>query len=68
MIATSAGSSPLATLATPRRARWALVVVHLPMIGYLVSVCATGLGVYPTDPDRTSDVAFAIALGAAQLW
>ena len=33
VIAALAASSPVAVLATPRRARWALVVVHLPMIG-----------------------------------
>ena len=45
MIAALAASTPIASLATPRRARWALVAVHLPMIGYLTSVCWTGLGV-----------------------
>lgn len=68
MIASLLASSPIASLATPRRARRALVVLHLPMIGYLVSVCWTGLGVYPADPHRAWDVPFALALGGAQLW
>jgi len=67
VIATLVASSPIATLATPRRARRALVLVHLPMIGYLTAVCWTGLGVYPADPHRTLDVAFALAVGATQL-
>jgi two-component system, NarL family, sensor histidine kinase DesK len=67
VIAALAASTPIASLATPRRARWALVAVHLPMIGYLTSVCWTGLGVYPADPHRAFDVVFALALGAAQL-
>jgi two-component system, NarL family, sensor histidine kinase DesK len=67
VIAALAASSPTAVLATPRRARWALGVVHLPMIGYLTTVCWTGLGVYPVDPHRALDVPFALALGVAQL-
>jgi two-component system sensor histidine kinase DesK len=67
VIAALAAGSPVAALATPRRARWALVVVHLPMIGYLTSVCWTGLGVYPADPHRALDVPFALSLGATQL-
>jgi len=67
VIAALAASSPIAVLATPRRARWALLVVHLPMIVYLTSVCWTGLGVYPADPHRGLDVPVALALGASQL-
>lgn len=67
MIATLAAGSPVAMLATPRRARWALVVVHLPMIGYLTLVCWTGLGVYSTDTHRAVDVPCALALGCLQL-
>ena len=67
MITELAASSPITVLATPRRARWALVVVHLPMIGYLTSVCWTGLGVYDVDPHRALDVPCALAIGAAQL-
>jgi two-component system, NarL family, sensor histidine kinase DesK len=67
VIAALAASGPVATLATPRRARWALVVVHLPMIGYLTSVCWTGLGVYSADPHRAVDVPVALALGLTQL-
>jgi two-component system sensor histidine kinase DesK len=67
VIATLAAGNPIAALATPRRARWALVVAHLPMIGYLVLACAWGLGVYPADPHRALDVPLAVTLGAAQL-
>jgi two-component system sensor histidine kinase DesK len=67
VIAAVAASSPVAVLATPRRARRALVVVHLPMIIYLTAVCWTGLGVYPTDPHAAVDVPCAIALGVVQL-
>ncbi len=67
MIAALTASSPVAALATPHRARWALVVVHLPMIGYLTGVCWTGLGVYSADPHRALDVTFALAVGAVQL-
>src|SRR4051794_35447792 len=67
MIAAVAASSPVAVLATPRRARRALVVVHPPMIIYLTSVCWTGLGVYPADPHAALDVSCAIALGVTQL-
>jgi two-component system sensor histidine kinase DesK len=67
VIATLVASSPVAALATPRRARRALVLVHLPMIGYLTTVCWTGLGVYPADPHRALDVPFALAVGATQL-
>jgi len=67
MITSLAASSPVAVLATPHRARWALVVVHLPMIGYLTLVCWTGLGVYGPDAHRAQDVTCALAIGAAQL-
>ena len=67
MIAALAASSPIAVLATPRRARWALVVVHLPMVVYFTAVCWTGLGVYPPDPHRALDVPIALVIGAAQI-
>lgn len=67
MIAALAAGSPIAALATPRRARWALVIVHLPMIGYLAAVCWTGLGVYSPDPHVALDVPFALALGGTEL-
>jgi two-component system sensor histidine kinase DesK len=67
VIAALTASSPVAALATPRRARWALVLVHLPMIGYLTTVCWTGLGVYPVDAHRAMDVPVALALGLTQL-
>ena len=67
MIAALAASSPFAVLATPQRARWALVLVHLPMIAYLTAVCWTGLGVYSDDPHRALDVVCALAVGVTQL-
>lgn len=67
MIAAFGSVSALAVLATPQRAMWVLVLLHVPMIGFLVGVCATGLGVFPEDPHAAADVAFASALGAVQL-
>lgn len=67
MIAAIGSVSALAVLATPRRAMWVLVLLHVPMIGFLVGVSATGLGVFPDDPHAAVDTAFAAAAGAVQL-
>jgi two-component system sensor histidine kinase DesK len=54
-------------LATPRRALLVLVLLHLPMIGFLVGVTGTGLGVYPHDPHLVPDAIAAAVIGALQL-
>ena len=61
------GASPLTTLATPRRALRALVLLHLPMVAFVALVCATGLGAFPHDRYAALDTAVALAVGAVQL-
>lgn len=60
-------ASPILTLATVRRSRRVLVLLHLPMAGFLVLVCLTGLGVDPADPHGVLDAFIAAAIGAVQL-
>ena len=67
MIAALGAVSALSVLATPRRALTVLILLHVPMIAFLVGVTATGLGVYPDDPHEAMDVIAAAALGAVQL-
>jgi len=67
MIAALGTVSALSVLATPRRAVSVLVILHVPMIAFLVGVTATGLGVYPDDPHAAVDATFAAVLGAVQL-
>ena len=67
MIAALGAVSALSVLATPRRALAVLVLLHLPMIGFLVGVTSTGLGVYRDDPHAALDATIAIVLGAVQL-
>lgn len=59
--------SPFTALATPRRAMWVLVLLHLPMIAFIVGVCANGLGSYPPDRHPVLDATLGAALGGAQL-
>jgi len=68
VIAALGAVSALSVLATPRRALTVLILLHVPMIAFLVGVTATGLGVYSDDPHHQAlDVTAAALLGAVQL-
>jgi len=67
VIAALGAVSALSVLATPRRALTVLVLLHLPMIGFIVGVTSTGLGVFPDDPHAALDATIGAVAGAVQL-